>query len=433
MRSKKLARTAGVMFLIGSLAACSGGSGSAGSQEGPVTLSFWSWVPNIDKVVATWNSSHPDIQVEVSKPAQGDALTTKILAADKAGNPPDLMQAEYQTLPTLVTNGVVADVTSHLESVRGQFSDTVWSQVTFGDKRYGVPQDIGPMMFFYRKDLFAKYDLLVPTTWAEYAATAEAVHAKDPEVHLGGFSAADPGWFTGLVSQAGGSWWSFDGTSWGVRADDAAGTKVADFWDGLVREGSIDSSAWWTPEWNSELDQGKILSWVSAVWAPGVLSGSAPRTGGKWAAAPLPQWRSGENVTGFWGGSSTAVAARSKHVAAAAQFAQWLNTDPAGVKGLIAQGSVYPASTSGQSSPALSETPEILSADQADFYTRAEKIAAGARAFTWGPNVNVAYSAFNDAFGKAVQNRTACSAGLRSIQTAVVADMKKSGFTISGR
>jgi multiple sugar transport system substrate-binding protein len=441
MRPKKLAQVLGSLFLVTVVAACSGSSSSsnasssgaaASTASGPVTLTFWSWVPNIDKIVATWNQANPNIQVQVSKPAQGDALVTKILAANKAGNPPDLMQAEYQALPALVTNSVVADVTSLTDPVKSAFSDSAWNQVTFGGKRYAIPQDVGPMMFFYREDLFKANGLTVPATWDQYAAEATALHKKNPSLYLGGFSTLDAGWFTGLSAQAGAKWWNFDGTNWQVGANDAATKKVADFWSGLVSQGVVDSSAWWTPDWNAKLSKGTLLSWVSAVWAPGVIDSNAPTTKGKWAAAPLPQWTAGTNVTGYWGGSSTAIAAKSKHPAEAAKFATWLNTDPTAAQALITQGAIYPASTAGQSSPALSKTPDALAPDQSDFYTRAKAIAATAQGFTWGPDVNVAYNAYNDAFGKAVQSKSAFSAALDAIQSATIADMKKSGFTVSG-
>ncbi len=61
-----------------------------------------------------------------------------------------------------------------------------------------------------------------------------------------------------------------------------------------------------TPEWNKALNDGRLLTWPSAVWGPGAAS-NAPKAEGKWAIAPLPQWNAGENHSGFWGGSSTAV------------------------------------------------------------------------------------------------------------------------------
>ena len=84
-------------------------SGQAASGQ-KVTLTFWTWVPNMDKVVAIWNKAHPDIQVQVQAQAGGDAELTKLLTAAKAGNPPDLAQVEYQVLPTLVSNNYLADI-----------------------------------------------------------------------------------------------------------------------------------------------------------------------------------------------------------------------------------------------------------------------------------------------------------------------------------
>ena len=55
-------------------------------------------------------------------------------------------------------------------------------------------------------------------------------------------------------------------------------TKVANYWGGLVQEGVIDNKPMYTPEWNAALNDGTQVGWVSAVWAPGVLEGSAKDT-----------------------------------------------------------------------------------------------------------------------------------------------------------
>jgi multiple sugar transport system substrate-binding protein len=54
--------------------------------------------------------------------------------------------------------------------------------------------------------------------------------------------------------------------------------------------------------------------------------------------------------------------------------------------------------------------------------------------FTYGPNVNVAYSAYNDAFGKAAQSKKAAdfAAALATMQQTTLQDMKTTGFKVSG-
>lgn len=411
------------------LAACDSGSGSTtGGQQ--VDLTFWSWVPHIDKVVALWNDSHPKIHVTVSKQAQGDEEVTKVLTASKAGNPPDLFQAEYQALPTLVSNGAAADISDLVGQVKSHFADGVWQQVTLGtDAVYAIPQDSGPMMLYYRADLFDKFGLSVPTTWDEFAQVAKQVRKKDPKRYLTTFSTNDPGWFAGLAQQAGATWWTVQGDAWKVTINDPATKKVADYWDGLVDSGVVDDQPMYTPEWNKALNDGTLLAWPSAVWAPGVLAGNAADTKGTWAMAPLPQWTAGEHKTGSWGGSSTAVAAKSKHIEQAVTFATWLNTDPQATAALIEDGGLYPADRDAQSGPALAQPPDFF-AQQDNFYSLAKQIADTAVGVTWGPNVNVTYAAYKDDFGKAVSGGGSFAAAVDQMQQATVQDMQKNGFTV---
>ncbi|MFJ2033612.1 ABC transporter substrate-binding protein [Streptosporangium sp. NPDC087985] len=435
MRTNRLAVAAATVLAATLAAGCSGGSPApaapAAQSAAPaeqVKLTFWTWAPGMDKIAAVWNQAHPDIQVTVSKQAGGDDAAAKFLTAAKAGNPPDVVQAEYQHLPSFIAADAVADISAETASIKGEFGEGVWTLVTLGtDAVYGIPQDSGPMMLYYRTDLFKKYGIEVPRTWDDYAKAARTVHEKDPKVHLGTFSSKDPGSFTGLAQQAGAQWWSIDGEAWKVGIADDATKKVADYWGGLVKEGVIDDQPYFTPEWNKALNDGKLLTWPSAIWAPGVLSSNSPKAKGRWAIAPLPQWNEGENYSGFWGGSSTAIAAGSKHKAAATQFSTWLNTDPQALDLLIKEAFVYPASIKGQAQ--LTTAPEYF-AGQPDFWQQASAIAAGARGFAFGPNVSVTYNAFKDAFDKALQNGTPFSAAVQSMHDTTVADMRKSGFTL---
>ena len=405
---------------------------SESAASGPVKLNYWAWAPNLDKVVATWNKDHPDIQVTVNKQDGGDAAVTKLLTAIKAGSgAPDLMQAEYQKIPTLVAADALADLSDvGAKDLSGQFPEATWNSVTLGgDAVYAIPQDSGPMMFYYRADVFEKLGIQVPKTWDEYAAAARKIHAADSKQYLGTFSASDAGWFTGLTQQAGASWWSIDGDAWGVAIDSPPSQKVASYWGDLVEEGVIDNTPMYTPEWNADLNSGNQVGWVSAVWAPGVLEGNAAKTKGKWRAAELPQWDAAAPSNGNWGGSSTAVTSQSKHKPQAMEFMKWLNTDPAAVKALAQTSGIYPAVSN--AGDAFSSPPAFF-ADQADFWDIAGKAASTTAPFTYGPNVNVAFSAYNDTFAKAAQAKkaSAFTEALTAVQTTTVEDLKRSGFTV---
>ncbi|PGH52000.1 ABC transporter substrate-binding protein [Streptomyces sp. Ru87] len=435
MQSTPLRRLAAASLAAALSAAALTGCGSSGdSGSGPAELTYWAWAPGMDKVAELWNKENPDIQVTVKKQASGDDLVTKILTAAKAGEAPDLVQAEYQALPTLVSGDVLADISGEVKDAGKAFPAGVWQQVTLGsDAVYALPQDSGPMMFYYREDLFEQYGLEVPGTWQEFADTARELKKQAPDKALTTFSSNDSGLFAGLAQQAGAKWWTTSGEQWKVGIDDAATRKVADFWGGLVEEGAIDNQPMYTPAWNKAMNTGEQLAWVSAVWAPGTLTTAAPDTKGKWAMAPLPQWDASKERTGSWGGSTTGVSRDCDHPEAAAEFATWLNTDPEALAALVKEGGIYPAATAAQTGGALAEPPAFF-ANQPDFYTEAAEIAKTTAPAAWGPNVNVAYGTFKDEFGKAAKSKKAeaFATALESMHRATVADLTKQGFGVAG-
>jgi multiple sugar transport system substrate-binding protein len=144
----------------------------------------------------------------------------------------------------------------------------------------------------------------------------------------------------------------------------------------------------------------------------------------------MPQWDASEPATGNWGGSATAVTTQSEHVAEATEFMTWMNTSQEAVNTLVAEGGLYPADQLAQEE-ALSAPPEFFS-NQADFYPLAAETAATANSFTFGPNVNVAYSAYNDEFGKAAESRSRAAfvAAVEAMQEVTIEDLKDSGFSV---
>ena len=439
---RRLASTmVGALIVTTALAACTSsndgdtpsdgdstpGGGTTGEQA---DLQFWTWTTNIEDVIAIWNDEHPDIQVTVDRQAQGDELITRVLTAAQAGNEPCLVHTEYQALPVLVANGVVADITADFEGIRDAFPDGAWGLTSFGDQVFAIPQDIAPMMLFYREDLFAQYGLKVPTTWDEFAALAAEVRQKaGPDQYLTTFSSGDPGWFAGLSQQAGAEWWTSEGEAWKVGINDEATTALADYWGNLVSQGLIDDQPMYTPEWNAAMNDGTLLAWPTAVWGAGVLEGVAPDTAGLWRAVPMPQWSAGENVTGYWGGSGTAITTDCEYREQAVEFVTWLNTSPEALEALVTISGVYPAATAGQTGPALAQPP-VMMPNQPDFYTQASEIAGTARGFTWGPNVNVAYNTYKDAFQAAIEGGTPFSGAINTMQDTTVADLKTQGYEV---
>ncbi|MFI5733207.1 extracellular solute-binding protein [Kribbella sp. NPDC051587] len=429
---------AGIVIAALALSACSGNdtkSTSSPSTSGTekVELTYVNWDGGMDKVVDEWNKLNPNIQVKLSKPSgTGYTLYNKLITNNKAGTNPDITEVEYQALPALIANQVVVPIDDYVKGLDTKYDKASLSQVQFEGKTYGVPQNVCPMVFFYRKDIFDKLGLKAPATWAEYATTAAAIKKADPKKSIGNFTAADPGWFAGLAQQAGANWWKADGDTWTVKINDDASKKVANFWDDLITKGLVSPQPNWSAQWNTDMNNGTLIGWVGAQWGPNQLPSIAKDTAGKWAAAPLPAWTAGDTTVGIWGGETEAVTANSKHPAEAAKFVEWMNSSQAGMASLIKNVQAFPASPAGQGLPELKSPPPFMS-NQPDYNTLMATAAKGVRTFDiWGPNANVTFDSYSNAFGGALQKKTPLSAALDTMQDATVADMKKLGFQVAG-
>jgi multiple sugar transport system substrate-binding protein len=419
---------AGVLVLTG----CSsgGGSGDDGESGGDVTLDFWSWAPNTQQLVDVWNEEHPEIQVNYTDAGGGRDSSAKLLTARRAGNGPDVAAVEYTTLPSLIVADVPLDITDYVSGVTDAYTEGTLEQVTFDGHVFALPQDVGPMAMVYRSDLFEQWGIPVPTTWQEFADAAAAVRAADPEAYIAALPGDQMGFYAGVATQAGSKWWELDGDTWSVGIADEASLEVADFFQGLAEQDLISTEPILTPEWNAKANTGKILSWPSALWAPGVIEGVAPDTVGKWSMAPLPQWEAGDTAVAYQGGSGVMVTKDAEDPDAAAEFVKWLNASEEGANLILTVQNGYPAATSGQQEAAASEPPALMP-QQTDYYSVAEQISANTIPVAWGPNFNLAESTFGDALNKAVADGTPWRDAFTATQDAVVADMTKSGFEVN--
>jgi multiple sugar transport system substrate-binding protein len=428
--------------LIGTLAACSSdGSGSSGEDtgaaacepsDGPVELSYTSWIPGIEVAVDAWNAANPDIQVTVQTGPNGNGGTYQNFFNQlEAGNPPDLGQIEYDALPNFRVQDGLEDLSAceDVVAAQDQFVDWTWGQVTLGDDAsvWAVPQDSGPMAMFYRKDLFEQHGIPVPTTWEEYQAAAEQVRAAGG--YITNFSTADVNQLAGFVWQAGGQWFSSDDEGWTVSLTSDESTKVADYWQGLLADDLVSTVPAWTTEWDNAYNSGQAWTWVSAVWGANSIASGAPDTAGKWAVAPMPQWESGEAAAGNWGGSSTAVFKGSEHLYEATKFALWLNTSEEALTILNEEANLYPATTEGASLPVLKEGVDFYGG-QAIYDVFADASEQVDPDFVWGPTMTQVYNDVSDGLKAAASGQGTVPEALESAEESTVQELEAQAIPV---
>ncbi|XVU21040.1 extracellular solute-binding protein [Actinoplanes sp. CA-054009] len=435
--------------LAGLTAACSGDDDGAATTTQPVsqadidkamqtptTLTFWTWVPDIAKEVAVFTKKYPQIKVNVVNAGQGTPEYTKLRTALKAGTgAPDLAQMEFQYIPTFSLTKSLVDLRPYgAEALKDKFVDWTWGQVTgSGGEIWAYPQDTGPMGMLYRADLFDKHGITVPKTWDDFAAAAEKLHAAAPDTYITCLSANEPGVWHGLQWQAGAKPYSLNGTTVGLNVNDEVSKKLADYWGRLDQAGLLATESDFTDAWYQGFNKGRYATWITAAWGPVFLAGSAKATAGKWRAAPLPQWNAGENKSGNWGGSTTAVIAGTKNPIAAAKFAEFLNTDPETTKMFNTEQNFFPATK------ALLADASFTGLED-DFFSgqKVNEVFAGVSStvntdFQWPPFLDQSVTDWVDTVGKAIADRTDLSAASDQWQSRIVSYAKDQGFEVSGQ
>ncbi|WP_427118118.1 ABC transporter substrate-binding protein [Pseudarthrobacter scleromae] len=339
---RRLAAVGAVLALSSLLAACSGGgasttTGSASEPTngaGPVEVTVWSWVADLQKEADVYNQTHPDVKVKVVNAGNDTAHFEKVRNAITSGSGiPDAFFNGPGLIPSFAAQGQIQDLNQFgADKYEGDQTDAAWAGMSYNGKVYGTPAGIGPIMMYYRTDIYEKYGIEVPKTWDEFRAVAEKLKAAAPDVSITNYP-SDYNIFNGLVAQTGQESWGIEGENTVViNFDDTGAAKVADYWQSLLDKDLVSTEPFLTPEYNQAFSQGKVATLIGGSWLPLVMKPNAGASEGKWAVAPIPQWKAGENKTGDAGLAGYSIPKGAPHAQEAADFLFWLTNSEESVK-----------------------------------------------------------------------------------------------------
>ena len=120
------------------------------------------------ELVEDFKKAHPEVEVEHNFYDHESYKTS--LRNWLTSEPPDVITwFAGETLNTFISRGLIEDISDvwDANNMHGDFSSTRASS-TFDDKQYAVPWGYNQWGVYYRKDLFEKYGIAVPTTWDEF-------------------------------------------------------------------------------------------------------------------------------------------------------------------------------------------------------------------------------------------------------------------------
>ncbi len=166
-----------------------GDSEAAGGE--PVTIEFWAWWGSgsretvIEQIIEDFNAMQDDIIVEYVYQPWGD-IWTKSLAAVAAGNPPDIVMQDINSVRQRADANQAMNLQQFIdeedEDIQARFYPQLWDTVIHDGDPYALPFNTDTHVLFYNKDKFEESGLdpdSPPATWDELEEYALALDDND--------------------------------------------------------------------------------------------------------------------------------------------------------------------------------------------------------------------------------------------------------------
>lgn len=316
------ARLVGLVALLGLAFA------QSASLRGEITV--WSWniaAKALEALVPGFNKLYPNVKVKVVD-LGNEQVFDRGLAGCAAGGVdlPDVYSVEnneaevfWNRFPNCFT-----DLTSlGAAQLRKDFPEFKWTELTMGNRIYGIPWDSGPVVMFYRRDLYqqAGIDPGKIETWDDLiAAGKRMLQATGGKVKMATIAnGQDDEWFRMLANQNSCFYFNNQGTA--VTVNQPGCVRALDTIKKLVDAGVVAFGGW--NEQIQYIKAGTVAGAMYGAWYEGTIRTNAPDQAGKWGVYLMPASQKGGVRAANIGGSALAIPASSKNKEAAWAFVKY--------------------------------------------------------------------------------------------------------------
>ncbi len=314
------------------------------STTAKVTLTWWNNATNqpllgiYQAAIKGFEAKNPNVTI-TNVPVQNELLQdTKIPLALEGNNPPNIYQQwGGGVLGQQVTSGKVDDITSDVASWIGSISGA--SGWAVNGKQYGVPVDLHVVGFWYRKDIFTKVGITVPTTLAQ-------LESDDTKLRAAGYAPIAVGskdrWPDAF-------WWEYFALRDCPQATVTSAIKSENFGASCFGQASTDLAAFLKTNpfqtgflgTSSQQGAGSSAGLVAAGkaamelqgdWDPSVMEGVSTNKNLSselgWFPFPQTPGSAGSQTAVLGGGDGYSCTGTQQQAQACAEFLQYLDSTP---------------------------------------------------------------------------------------------------------
>jgi N,N'-diacetylchitobiose transport system substrate-binding protein len=311
MRARIIVAFAVVAVAVAAVASTASGSTKASS------LTVWlqtdaqatNWEPIVKAANAAFEKAHPGVDVKVQYQTWGTHLQ-KFDATLAGGSAPDVIEMGNTEMTKYMAAGAFQDLTSLKSSFANSSTwlDGLAASGRYGGKVYGVPYYAGSRVVTYRTDLFKKAKAKVPTSLAEFAATAKKLAAQNPQKGFSPIYIAGTDWYVAMsfVYDYGGSIARQISGKWkGTLASPKSLAGLAAFkafFNTVSRASKTTDEN--TPPAYTPYSQGLVGAMYAQGWYSCCVGDKYKSVTGQFV---MPSHVKGQPIPGFLGGSDLAV------------------------------------------------------------------------------------------------------------------------------
>jgi len=367
MKYVKIFILAGLMLfaLIG--IACTKKDGAAN------TLELWSIQtdgngPGIfNRAVERFTKDNPHIKVNLTM-VSNDSYKQRLAVALSSGQAPDcFLSWSGGPMYEFARNNQIADLTPFMEAnnFKDKFLDAAIAQASWQGKIWGVPvQNVAVCTVFYNKEIFARYNLAVPTTIKELEEVSDALKKNN----ITPFALANKTQWTGsmyfmfLATRHGGTQpfiKAVDGS--GTFLDPAfifAGEKIQEWVNKGYFITGFNGLDWDSGQARAPIYRGEAAMVIMGSWFNSQAQSESPEYHAKMGIFKFPRDEQGvgdpNTVIGTVGDNFYHVSATSKNKAKAFELITRL-VDEEGIKDSLADGRIPPVKGIQLDDPILAE------------------------------------------------------------------------------